>query len=64
MDVVILSDRNVIQKRLRRNYKNLSTEIQKMWNMKSYVIPVIIGAMGIVSKVLKSIWKQSQDNIQ
>jgi hypothetical protein len=34
------------------------------WNMKYFVIPVIIGATGIVSKGLKNIWKQYQDNIQ
>jgi hypothetical protein len=42
--------------RLRRNlkYKNLtSTGIQRMWNMKGFVIPKIIGAAGIASKRLK-----------
>jgi hypothetical protein len=31
-------------------YKNLSIEIQRMWNKKCYVMAVIIGAAGIVSK--------------
>jgi hypothetical protein len=35
-----------------------------MWNMKCSVIPVIIGATGIVSKILQKIWKQYQDNTQ
>jgi hypothetical protein len=34
-------------------YKNLSIEIQRMWNMKCFVIPVIIGATGIVTRGLK-----------
>jgi hypothetical protein len=53
--VAIPSDRNVIQKEAEKKskYKNLSVEIQLMWNMKCFVIPVIIGAMGIVSKSLK-----------
>jgi hypothetical protein len=34
-------------------YKNLSIEIQRMWDMKCVVIPVIIGATGIVSKSLQ-----------
>jgi hypothetical protein len=34
-------------------YKNLSIEIQRMWNMKYFVIPVITGATGIVTKGLK-----------
>jgi hypothetical protein len=31
-------------------YKNLSIEMQRMWNMKCFVIPVIIGATRIVTK--------------
>jgi hypothetical protein len=38
--------------------KDLSIESQRMWNMKSFVIPVIIGATEIVNKGLKTIWKQ------
>jgi hypothetical protein len=34
-------------------YKNLSIEIQRMWNMKCFVVPVIIGATGIVIKSLQ-----------
>jgi hypothetical protein len=34
-------------------YKNLSIEIQRMWNMRCFVISVIIGATGIVSKCLQ-----------
>jgi hypothetical protein len=52
IDVAIPSDRNVIQKECEKKlkYKYLSTEIQRMWNMKCFVIPVIIGATGIVTK--------------
>jgi uncharacterized membrane protein len=66
IDVAIPSDKNVIQKEAEKKlkYKNLSIEIQRMWNMKCFVIPVIIGATGIVSKVYKNIWKQYQDNTQ
>jgi hypothetical protein len=45
-------------------YKNLSIEIQRMWNMKYFAIPVITGATGIVPKELKNIWKQYQESIQ
>ena len=31
-------------------YKDLTTEIQRMWNVKKKVIPVIIGATGTISK--------------
>jgi hypothetical protein len=55
IDVAIPSDKNVIQKRAEKKlkYKNLSIEIQRMWNMKCFVIPVIIGTTGIVSKSLQ-----------
>ena len=32
------------------NYKDLTVEIQRMWNVKTKVIPVIIGATGTISK--------------
>jgi hypothetical protein len=54
IDVAIPSDRNVIQESEKKlKYKNLSIEIQRMWNMKCFVIPVIIGATGIVTTGLK-----------
>jgi len=31
-------------------YKDLTIEIQRMWNVKTNVIPVIIGATGAISK--------------
>jgi hypothetical protein len=59
IDVAMPSDKNVIQKEAERKlkYKNLSIEIQRMWNMKCFVIPVIIGATGIVSKSLQKYLK-------
>jgi hypothetical protein len=55
IDVAIPSDKNVIQKEAEKKlkYKNLSIEIQRMWNMKCFVISVIIGATGTVSKSLQ-----------
>jgi hypothetical protein len=35
------------------NNNNPSTEIHRMWNMKCFVIPVTIGATGIVTKRLR-----------
>jgi hypothetical protein len=31
-------------------YEDLTIEIQRMWNVKTTVIPVIIGATGTISK--------------
>jgi hypothetical protein len=54
-DVAIPSDRNVIYKKAERKlkYKNLSIEIQRMWNIKRFVIPVRIGTNLTVTKGLK-----------
>jgi hypothetical protein len=52
IDVAISGDRNVIKKEAKKilKYKDLTIEIQCMWNVKTNVIPVIIGAMGTISK--------------
>jgi hypothetical protein len=65
-DVAIPSDRNAIQKESKKKlkYKNLSKEIQRMWNMKCFVKPVITGATGIVTKGLKKYLEQYQESIQ
>jgi hypothetical protein len=65
IDVAIPSDRNVMQESEKKlKYKNLNIEIQRMWIMKCFVMPVITGATGIVTKGLKNIWKQYQESIQ
>jgi hypothetical protein len=35
------------------NYKRLCIEIQRIWNLKCTIIPVIIGATGIVTRSLR-----------
>ena len=53
--VVIPGDRNVIKKEAEKilEYKDFIIEIQRMWNVKAKVIPVIIGATGTISKSLR-----------
>jgi hypothetical protein len=55
IDVAISGDRNVIKKEAEKilKYKDLTIEIQLMWNVKARVIAVIIGATGTISKSLK-----------
>ena len=50
--VAISGDKNVIKKEAEKilKHKNLTTEIQSMWNVKARVIPVIIGATGTISR--------------
>jgi len=52
IDVAISGDRNVIKKEAKKilKYKDLTIEIQRMWNVKTKVIPVVIGATGTISR--------------
>jgi hypothetical protein len=52
IDVAISGDRNVIKKEAEKilKYKDLTIKIQRMWNVKTKAVPVIIGAIGTVSK--------------
>jgi hypothetical protein len=50
--IAIPGDRHVIKKEAEKilKYKDLIIEIQHMWNVKTKVTPVIIGATGTISK--------------
>jgi hypothetical protein len=51
IEVAILGDRNVIKKEAEKIQKHKDIiEIQGMWNVKTKVTPVIIGATGTISK--------------
>ena len=52
IDVAISGDRNAIKKEAETilKYKDLTIEIQRMWNVKTKVIPVTIGATVTISK--------------
>jgi hypothetical protein len=55
IDVAIPADRNVVQKEAEKKlkHKSLCIEIQRMWNLKCTIIPVTIGATGIVTRSLR-----------
>jgi len=55
IDVAISGDRNVIKKEAGNilKYKDLTIEIQRMWNVKTKVIPVIIVATWTISKTFR-----------
>ena len=55
IDVAISGDINVIKKEAEKilKYKDLTIEIQRMWNVKAKMIPVIIGVIGTISKSLR-----------
>ena len=52
IDVAISGDRNVIKKEVEKflKHKDLTIEIQRMRNVKTKVIAVIISATGTISK--------------
>jgi hypothetical protein len=52
IDVAIPGDGNVIKKEAEKilKYKYLVIEIQRMWNVKTKAMPVMIGATGTISK--------------
>ena len=52
IDMTVPSDRKIALKEIekKRKYKDLELEIQRMWHMKTIVIPVVVGALGTVKK--------------
>jgi hypothetical protein len=60
--VAIPADRNVIKKEAEMilKYKDLKIEIERMWNVKAKVIPIITGETRTISKSPK----QYLSNIQ
>jgi hypothetical protein len=55
-DVAISGNRNVIKKETEKilKYKDLTIEIQHMWNVKTKLIPATIGETGTISKSLEN----------
>ena len=51
-EIAISGDRNVIKKEADKilKYKDLTVKIQRMWNIKTKVIPVMLGATATISK--------------
>jgi hypothetical protein len=55
IDVAIPAARNIVQEEAEKKlkYKSLCKEIQRMWNLKCVIIPIIIGATEIVTRNLR-----------
>ena len=55
MMMMIIIIINLIKKEAEKilKYKDLTIDIQCMWNVKTKVIPVIIGATGTISKTFR-----------
>ena len=52
IDTTVPSDRNIALKEIEKKskYKDLELEIQRMWHMRTIVIPVVVGVLGTVKK--------------
>ena len=52
IDMSIPTDKNVSLKMFDKlsKYKDLEIEIQKMWNLKTCTVPVVVGALGLIRK--------------
>ena len=55
IDMAVPSDRNTSVKVVEKlsKYKDLETEIARMWKMGTETIPVVTGALGIIRKGLE-----------
>ena len=63
IDMTIPSDRNIALKETEKKskYKDLELEIQRMWHMKTEVVPVVVGALGTIKKgMIENIKKVSE----
>ena len=54
VDFVFPADHRINQKESEKkyNYLDLARELKKLWNMKVTVVPIVIGALGTITKIL------------
>jgi hypothetical protein len=66
IDFATSGDRNVIKKEAEKilKYRDLTLEIQRMWKVKTRVIPVIIGANGTISKSFRVHKQHTRKNMK
>ena len=52
MDVTVPSNQNISLKEFQKpsKYKDLEIEVTKMWKIRKKIIPVVIGALGMIKK--------------
>ena len=55
IDVAVPDDMNIEQKEREKisKYQDLRLEIQKLWNTRAKVVPIVIGALGVTTNNLK-----------
>ncbi|KAI5720738.1 hypothetical protein M8J77_011121 [Diaphorina citri] len=65
IDVSVPCDANLISKEAEKKlkYRTLAIEVSKMWNLKTIIVPVIIGALGTIPKTLGENIKKLEGDI-
>ncbi|KAI5751771.1 hypothetical protein M8J77_010707 [Diaphorina citri] len=65
IDVSVPCDANLISKEAEKKlkYRTLAIEVSKMWNLKTIIVPVIIGALGTIPKTLGENVKKLEGDI-
>ena len=64
IDVAIPSDQNISLKEFQKlsKYKDLAIELTKMWKLKAKIIPVVVGALGLIEKETQNFIDQMPGN--
>ena len=62
----ILTEKNTSVKVIEKlsKYKGLEIKIEQMWGMKATTIPVVIGALGLIKKIVEKYTKQIPGNFK
>ncbi|CAH3194474.1 unnamed protein product, partial [Porites evermanni] len=65
IDMTVPSDRNIALKETEKKckYKDLELEIQRMWHMKTVVIPVVVRALGTIKTDMENYTNKIPGNI-
>ena len=56
VDIALPGDTRMAEKEKEKieKYQDLKTKITRLWNTKAYVVPVVVGAVGMISKILQT----------
>ena len=60
VDISVPADKRIVEKEDEKvsKYQDLRIELERLWKMKSRIIPVVIGALGAISKRFVNFIKQ------
>ncbi len=65
IDITVPQDYNIQKKEKvkKDHYQDLKIEVQRLWKMKTEVVPIVIGCTGVVAKTLKKYVKKISNKI-